>query len=131
MEAVATVVSCSSPVSCTAIGLDGGPYVFVVTRKENAKTTLRLSKARVAYGHEQQEKLTVTVAPLVSGTPSGSVTILRRGVTVCTLTLKKRTAACTLPAKKFKPGSYHLVAEYHGDAYFNGSSSLQTLIVTG
>jgi hypothetical protein len=99
--------------------------------KANTTTTLKLSAPQVPYGTEQQEKLTVRVAPRYAGRPSGTVTVRWRGVTACVITLKKATGTCLLAAKEFKPGDYSLVAAYKGDADFNGSSAEKALTVSG
>ena len=38
---------------------------------------------QVPYGHEQQEKLAVRAIPRYAGRPTGTVTMLWRGVTLC------------------------------------------------
>jgi hypothetical protein len=103
---------------------------FAVVKADTA-TMLKLSAPQAPYGEEQQEKLTVRVAPRYAGRASGTVTVRWRGVTACVITLKKGSGTCLLAAKEFKPGTYNLVAAYKGDADFNGSSAEKTLTVSG
>ena len=44
--------------------------------------------------------------------PKSRVTGVAGTRTVCTTTLKSGKGSCTLPAKEFKAGKYHLVADY-------------------
>ncbi len=94
--------------------------------KATSKTALKLSATKVVYGHEQVERLSVTVSPQYSGsTPSGRVTIRESGATLCTITLPSGRGTCTLSPKKLKPGTYHPVATYGGSTDFKGSTSVK------
>ena len=53
------------------------PAGFTVV-KAATKTSLTLSAAKVTYGHEQSERLSVTVTPKYAGTPAGKVTVKAR-----------------------------------------------------
>ena len=99
--------------------------------KAGTTTVLKLSTAQVPYGHEQQEKLAVRVIPRYAGRPTGTVTMLWRGVTLCVIKLNRDVGGCALGSRQLRPGTYHVVAEYHGDRDFNGSSAKQTLTITG
>jgi Bacterial Ig-like domain (group 3) len=99
--------------------------------KAGTATILKLSTARVPYGHEQQEKLKVRVVPQYAGRPTGTVTMLWRGVTLCVIKLNRDVGACALGSEQLRPGAYHVVAKYGGDRDFNGSSAKQTLTITG
>jgi len=101
-------------------------------KRATSTTKLTLSAARVAYGHEQAERLTVRVAPQYTGTPPGKVTVSAGRTVVCVITLASGGGSCTLTASKLTAGSYHLVARYAGSASFGPSASAgQTLVVTG
>ncbi|MGD0701478.1 MAG: Ig-like domain-containing protein [Trebonia sp.] len=97
-------------------------HTFTV-KKAITKTGLVLSKSSVTFGHEQAERLSVTVAPQFGGTPAGTVTIKAGTRTVCTLTLKSGKGSCALTAKELKPGTYQLAASYPGKGGFTGSAS--------
>lgn len=107
------------------------PRAFTVS-KAASRTSLALSAAKVSYGHEQTEHLTVTVTPAFSGVPAGTVTVRTATATVCVITLTSGKGTCTLAARKLRAGTYQLTAAYPGDADFTGSvSAAQTLTVTG
>jgi hypothetical protein len=112
-----------------------GPSVGIskqlTVAKAGSSTILKLSPTRVAYGHEQQEKLSVRVIPQHAGRPSGTVTMLWRGVTLCVIRISQDIGACTLSSKRLGPGAYNVVARYGGDRNFNGSSAKETLTITG
>ena len=88
-----------------------------------SKTGLTLSAARVTYGHEQAERLSVRVAPQYAGTPAGKVTVKAGAAVVCVITLAGGAGSCTLPAAKLAPGSYRLAASYAGSVPFAASTS--------
>ena len=122
-------VSCTAPAACTAVGTyaaSGVPFPFVASETPTwaTSTTLALSATRIAYGHEQSERLTVTVRAK-SGTPAGKATVKAGTMTVCVITLKSGKGACTLTAKRLKPGTYHLAASYPGTVGFADSVSAQ------
>jgi hypothetical protein len=92
--------------------------------KATWKTTLRLSVAKVTYGDEQTEHLSVTVSPQHSGSkPTGKVTVKESTATLCVITLKSAKGSCKLSAKRLKVGTYHLVATYGGSSNFKRSTS--------
>ncbi len=99
--------------------------------KVTSKTALKLSNARVTYGDEGVEHLSVTVSPEFAGsTPYGSVTIKESTTTLCTITLSSGKGTCRLSAKKLNAGTYQLVATYGGSANFKSSTSAkETLTV--
>jgi hypothetical protein len=61
-------------------------------------TSVSLSAAKVTYGHEQAEHLTVTVTPQHSGTPTGTVAVKNGTATECTIILASGKGSCTLTA---------------------------------
>ena len=91
--------------------------------KATSKASLTLSAAKVTYGHEGSEHLSVQVTPRYSGAPGGTVKVKSGSSTVCVITLKSGKGSCGLTAKKLKAGTYHLVASYGGNADFTGGNS--------
>jgi hypothetical protein len=123
------LVSCPSARFCAA--LDGNGYAFTYSPPAASKTILKLSVAKVAYGHEQVEHLSVTVSPQDSRTtPTGKVTIKASTTMLSVIKLKAGKGSCSLSARRLKAGTYSLVATYGGSANFKGSTSAkETLIV--
>jgi hypothetical protein len=94
--------------------------------KAASKTTLGLSAAKITYGDEKTEHLSVTVSPQYPGTtPSGTVKVTQSSSTLCEIALSFGKGSCTLSAKKFTTGTYHLVANYGGSANFVVSTSAE------
>lgn len=96
--------------------------------KAKSTMTLRLSSARLTYGKEQSERISVTLAPSLA---SGSVTIKASNILVCRISFTKgSTKTCALTSKKLAPGSYKVVASYGGSANASPSiSAFKTLSV--
>jgi hypothetical protein len=95
-----------------------------------SKTTLTLSAAKVTYGDEQSERLSVRVSPQYSGTPGGKVKVNAGSSGVCAITLKSGTGSCSLSASEFGAGADRLTAVYTGNPDFRGSvSATATLTV--
>ena len=120
----------AGPVKVTASY--GGGFVFgtsvskpagFTVSKAATKTSLTLSAAKVTYGHEQSEKLSVTVTPKYAGTPAGKVTIKAGRTAVCVITLKSGKGTCTLTARKLPAGTYTLTAAYPGSTDYAGSAA--------
>jgi hypothetical protein len=86
-------------------------------------TTLKLSARRVAYGHEQRERLTVTVSPEFGGVPAGTADIETKTLVICTVSLSAGTGSCPLTPRQLKPGTYHITASYNGVPSYDGSNS--------
>jgi hypothetical protein len=128
-DVAVNALSCATPSYCGAAGTDdlaaNGAFVVDKAPLQATRSALRLSAARVTYGHEQSERLTVTVAPQRTGTPAGTVTVKAGKTTVCVITLKAGRGGCTLAPKKLRVGAYHLVAAYGGNLYYLGSASVQ------
>ena len=110
-------LACASAANCAAGGFyvtakDGqGAFLLTEVPQRATATTLARSHSVVTYDHEQLEKLSVAVTSK-SGTPGGRVTIKAGTKTVCTITLKSGKGSCTLSARQFRPGGYHLVADF-------------------
>jgi Bacterial Ig-like domain (group 3) len=104
--------------------------IKLTVAKATSRTTLALSAARISYGHEQAERLTVTVSPRYAGTPAGSVTLKAGRTVVCVVKLASGKGSCRLTARELEAASYHLVADYGGSADFGSSvSAAKTLTV--
>jgi len=109
-----------------------GAATSLTLKRATSTTHLMLSAARVTYGHEQGERLSVRVVPQYSGTPAGQVTVSAGRSVVCVVALASGAGSCTLTAKKLAPGSYRLVAGYAGSTSFASSASAaQTLVLAG
>ena len=104
--------------------------VSLTVNKASSKTTMSLSTTKVTDGHEESEKVSVTVAPQYSGTPGGKVTVKAGSTTVCTITLSSGKGSCTLSASRLGAGSYGFTASYGGSGDFGSSvSSKKTVTV--
>jgi hypothetical protein len=87
-------------------------------------TTLSRSAAKLAYGDEGAEKLSVRVRPEFSGsTPTGVVMVRDSSKTLCAITLSGKAGSCTLSARNLPVGSHGLVATYSGSLDFESSAS--------
>jgi hypothetical protein len=91
----------------------------------------RLANAKLAYGDEQVEHLSVTVSPQYSGTtPTGKVTITESTTVLYVITLSGAKGSCTFSAKKLPAGRHAFVATYGGSTNCKGSTSAkETLTV--
>jgi Bacterial Ig-like domain (group 3) len=130
MTAHVNAVSCPSVGFCAAGGFYsdghlGGTLPFTVDGAvtQPTATALSLSAATVKYGHEQSEKISVTVTPADAGPATGTVTVTAGKTGLCQVKLTAGKASCTLAAKKLGPGNYHLTASYAGATYFAKSAS--------
>jgi hypothetical protein len=85
----------------------------------------------VRYGHEQSEKLTVTVTFTGSApAPAGPVTVKAGSVLVCSVKLAAGRGSCTLTPSELTAGTYRLVAAYGGSASFGAATSpVKTLTI--
>jgi hypothetical protein len=129
----------AGPVSLTA-SYGGAPWFassvsaaksFTVARA-TTKASLALSAAKVAYGRERSERLTVTVAPRYAGSASGTVTIKSGRMPVCVIRLSSGRGSCTLTARQLKPATYRLIASWPANRDFDASASAaKTLTVAG
>ena len=100
---------------------------------EGSKTVLNVPAAKLSYGREHVELLSVAVSPQYPGSPpAGSVTIKTSRATLCVIRLSSGKGSCRLGAKEVPPGTYKLVATYNGGSNFRDSASTaKTLIVSG
>jgi hypothetical protein len=91
--------------------------------KAASTSTLRLSAAKVTYGKEEAERLSVVVAPQYGGMPAGRVTVRSGDATVCVITLAAGKGSCALSARSLAVGTHDLVVAYPGCADFTSSAS--------
>jgi hypothetical protein len=126
-------LTCPASGTCVITGdyVNAVGHVFVAEQSPATATTLTLSAATVRAGHEQTEKLTVTVRPRTAGTPAGTVTIKAGGTPLCTLTLSAGRASCLLRPSQLRPGAFQLTVTYNGsDIYDRSTSAPRKLTVT-
>jgi hypothetical protein len=91
--------------------------------KASSTASLTRSTAKVTYGRERDERLSVVIAAQYQGTPGGTVKISGETTTLCTITLASGKGSCRISDKKLRAGTYHLVAVYGGNADFVKSTS--------
>jgi len=104
-------------------GTSASAKVHLTIAKATSRTALTLFKSRAIFGHEQVDRLSVTVSPQYAGsTPTGKVTLKESKTTLCVINLSKKHW-CTLSAARFGPATYLLVASYAGDSNFDASAS--------
>ena len=77
-----------------------------------ATVTLNLSAAKVTYGKEKTEKLSVTITPAPA---TGTVTISYFPTTLCSINLSAGKGSCSLSNAQLAAGTYSLVATYAGE----------------
>jgi hypothetical protein len=122
-------VSCATAGNCAVGGFyedAGGKTQGLVADSSTVTWThLSLSAAKVKYGHEQAEKISVTMSSRTGGTPGGRVTVATARRTLCVITLANGKGSCTLPAKKLPVGGYTVKASYPGTGSYAGSTSGQ------
>jgi hypothetical protein len=122
-------LSCPAPGNCAATGYyvnsSGQSIPFVAERAWTQPTTtaLTLSAAKVTYGDEQAQHLTVTVTPAIGGKVTGTVAVTAGSASVCTITLSGGKGSCTLAAMRFPAGAVTLKAAYSGARGLAASSA--------
>lgn len=109
-------------------GANSATQPFTIT-KVPTHTVLHRSPARVRFGHERAEHISVQVTARDASVPGGKVTVKAGSVKLCTITLKGGKGGCTLTAKKLHAGTYHLVASYPGSAMLAKSATGQVKLV--
>jgi hypothetical protein len=111
-------------------GSTSDPQALTVA-KVHTSTTLTLSAAKVAFGHEQAERLSVQVTAATGASPTGQVAINAGATRICTVTLASGKGSCTLTASKLAVGTHQLIATYNGDGtHARSTSAKKTLTVT-
>jgi hypothetical protein len=96
--------------------------------KADPAITATMSAARVVYGKEQRERLSVVVRPEHAGTPTGRVTVRSGDATVCVITLVAGKGSCALSARSLGIGAHALVVVYPGSADFTNSASARMML---
>jgi hypothetical protein len=91
--------------------------------KEPTTTAVSLSAAKVTYGAEQRERISVAVKPAFGGTPTGQVTVKAGSKTIRVLALTSGKGVYTLAPGTLAGGAVKLTASYAGDARHARSSS--------
>jgi hypothetical protein len=126
-------ISCASPAYCAAVS--GAPesgqfrgnaesfeYVIDKMPVQATRTTQRLSTAKVTYGHEQAERLSVVVSAGL-GAPVGAVLVNSGGTFVCVIGLVGGAGSCLLSPHQLAAGTHSLVGSYTGGTQFRTSVS--------
>jgi hypothetical protein len=129
-------VSCASAGNCAVGGfyMDAHGAIRALVADLSTVTSARvaLSAATVRFGHEQAERISARVISRTGGTPGGQVSIAAGRQVLCVIKLAGGKGTCALPAKRLKPGSYHVTALYGGSQVYSGSvaGAKTTLTVT-
>jgi hypothetical protein len=128
-------VSCWSAGNCATGGVivtSTALQAIVSAESPAASAALARNTATVQFGHEQSERLTITIKPETGGTPTGNVTIKAGQRTLATVPLTSGQATWTMPAKKLRPGTYRLTGTYtSSNGYESATTAKRTLVVTG
>jgi large repetitive protein len=112
-------------------GSSTSPAFPVTVGKATTKTGLTLSAATVTYGNDKTLKLTATIAPQYTGTPTGTVTITAGTIKLCVVKLSAATGSCSpASATSLAVGSHTLTASYSGDGNFDSSTAAKTVKIT-
>jgi len=112
--AAVTTTAMSSAATLTTTAM---PRSAAVT----TRTAMSLSAARVAYGREEAERVSVAVS--ASRTPAGKVAVTEGSAVICTITLAGGKGACTIVPSQFAAGRVKLIADYEGGGGFARSVS--------
>jgi hypothetical protein len=121
-------LSCATLGSCGMVGeyTDGGKNTqpFVVSGAIALPTVIKLalSTGTVRVGHEQAEKISVSVTAANGRRPPGKVTVTAGRATLCVITLSAGAGSCRLGASKLRPGNYTVAAVYDGSHDYQGSN---------
>lgn len=91
--------------------------------KAATTATVTLARTKVTYGDESAARVSVSVRPRYSGTPSGSVTVKAGTTTICVIRLRSAKGTCSPPAARLPATSVRLTAAYSGSADFGASRS--------
>ena len=121
-----TGLSCAAVATCAVVGdyttrnAQGG-FLLAEIPVQATGSLIGLSAARVSYGAEQAERVSVKVTAHVLVT--GRVTVKAGTRTICVITLASGKGSCVLTARQLPVGTYHLVASYPGGYGLAASSS--------
>ncbi len=98
--------------------------------KTSSKTTLGLSGAKVTYGAEGHERISVAVKPAHGGTPTGHVTVKAGSAVICVITLRSAGGACSPSPARLGTGRQKITAIYGGSGnVLSSASAAGTLFV--
>jgi hypothetical protein len=128
MSAQVNGLSCATLGSCGMVGfyLDGAmkdqPWLAAGAIAVPTSVTLALSAGTVRFGHEQAEKISVSVTAANGRRPPGKVTVTAGTATLCVIALSAGTGSCRLAASRLRPGSYTVAAVYDGSHDYQGSN---------
>jgi hypothetical protein len=99
------------------------PATAITIARAPSATSLTLSRGRVNYQHERQERLTVAVKLATGATPTGTVAVAAGHTTLCVITLRAGHGSCVLRNRQLKPGTRRIRAVYRGNADADPSDS--------
>jgi hypothetical protein len=133
-----STISCASSGGCAALAAQvppqansGKPVAYAdYTQKQPiaTSTALGLAAAKITYGHEIAEKISVSVRPEADD-PKGKVVVKAGKTTVCVIALGSAKGSCKLTAKQLKPGTYAITATYAGAPGFRSSVSVAKKLI--
>ena len=127
-SAAVTELSCATLGSCGMVGyytdgaMKGQPWVVSGAIAEPTTIKLVLSTGTVRVGHEQAEKISVSVTAANGRRPPGKATIKVGSATLCVITLSAGAGSCRLAASRLSPGNYTVTAVYNGSHDYQGSN---------
>jgi hypothetical protein len=124
--ATAASIVGSYPIVPAVTGTNLGDYT--VSAANGALTISQAGTATTFVLSNQNLTLTATVAPLISGVPTGTVSFYEGQTLVGTGTLSNGTASYT--ASSFPAGDVVVSAQYSGDANFTQSASPPILVLS-
>jgi hypothetical protein len=97
--------------------------------RTSSKTTLGLSAAKVSYGAEQRERISVAVRPAY-GVPAGHVTVKAGSAVICVITLRSAKGTCSPGPARLAAGRHSITAVYGGSGDVASSvSAARSLVV--
>jgi len=93
---------------------------------------LSLPAAKVTYGREQAERVSVAVSAPSGATPSGTVTVWAGAAIIChRITLAAGQATCLVGETRLPAGTWHLTASYGGSGALGSAMSAARTLVRG
>jgi Bacterial Ig-like domain (group 3) len=98
-----------------------GPKNIAIART-SSKTTLGLSVAKVTYGAERQERISVAVKPAY-GVSAGHVTVKAGSAVICVITLRSAKGTCSPAPARLAAGRHQITAVYSGSGDVASSAS--------
>ena len=126
--APAVVVSCAAGGYYAATPSFGLGFVVSGGLPQTSRPVLALSLGTITYGHEQRERITVTVAAQRAGKPTGTVTVRAGDAILCAFSLSSGKGACALSARRLSVGKHSLTASYGGSVAFASSVSAARVV---